>query len=243
VLAANTEQVVVSLLLVNMPEIDLERLLKEPIYASDFQLMIGDVEDFLDFSEINIEWQYRRELQSIRRADLEGFPPEYRDGYREHLEANAEHRFKVTLPLRVRYGALLALTTSVEWSVQYLVKWLRQSISKKPEGHNCTVHALFELEKRTGIGKAGIVRDYKALVQIRNCIAHSAGIEKHDQHRRQLPAAVNRLAGFSLGNWHFFGQHICIEKRALNPYIDAMGELVVTLNKAAHEQNLLRNDT
>lgn len=225
-----------------MSEIDLERLLKEPIYAFDFQFMIGDVKDFLDFSEINIERQYRRELRSIRRDELKGFQPEeYREAYREHLEANAKDRFEVTLPLRVRYGALLALTTSVEWSVQYLVERLRQSISKKPKDLNCIVHALFELEKRTGIGKAEVVRDYEALVQMRNCIAHSAGIEKHYRHREQLPAAVNRLAGFSLGNWHSFGKHICIEKEALNPHIEAMGELVVTLYEAAHKHGLYRH--
>ena len=235
-----------------MPEIDLERLLKEPIYAFDFQVMIGDVKDFLDFSEINIERQYRRKLQSIRRDELEGFQPdEYREEYREHLETNTKHRFEVTLPLRVRYGALLALTTSVEWSVQYFVErlrqdireWLRQSIIEKPRGRNCTVHVLFELNELTKIGKAEIVWDYEALVHIKNCIAHSAGIEKYYKHREQLPEDVERLAGFDLDNWHFFGQHICIEKGALNPHIEAMGELVVTLNKAAHKKDLLIDDT
>ena len=46
-----------------MSDIDLDRLLNEPTYAWDFQYMIGDVEDFLDFSESNIAWQHRRELQ------------------------------------------------------------------------------------------------------------------------------------------------------------------------------------
>src|SRR5690348_8496849 len=105
-----------------MADIDLERLLNERHYATDFQYFIGDVEDFLDFSESNIEWQYRAELQRIAR---EAASADWPDGYREHLEGNAEHRFKVSLPLRVRYAAVIALVTAVEWSVDYLAKRLK----------------------------------------------------------------------------------------------------------------------
>ncbi len=223
-----------------MSEIDLERLLSEPIHAFDFQFMIGDVEEFLDFSEGNIEWQFRRELQSIqRRAEAEDFAPEYK----EHLESNAEHRFKVSLPLRVRYGALIALSTSVEWSVLLLVDRLKEGLRQKPTSLNDTVHALTELMDRTGLQRKEVLLDYEALVQVRNCITHSAGIEKNYKYRKKLPVALDRLSGFSLGNWHFFGKHICIEKAALNPYIEAMSKLVVELHKAAHEKGLLRDDT
>src|ERR1700723_2832186 len=100
-----------------MADFDPEKFLDTPTYAFDFQFMIGDVKDFLEFSESNIEWQYRRELQAIsHRKDFDDLPL----GYRDNLEQGAEHRFKVSLPLRVRYGALLAFTTSVEWSVKFL---------------------------------------------------------------------------------------------------------------------------
>jgi hypothetical protein len=222
-----------------MLDVDLERLLSEPIYAFDFQSMIGDVEDFLDFSENNIDWQYRRELQDIsHRVEAEEFP----QGYKEHLEANAEYRFRVSLPLRVRYASVVALTTSVEWAVGYLMKRLKVPLSKRPSGCNGTVHGLLELQRRTDVGSVERVRDYEALVQVRNCIAHSAGIEERYKFRGQLAAAVDRLSGFSLGHWHFFGRHVCIEKGALNRYVQQMGELIVALHKAAHEQCLLRND-
>jgi len=225
-----------------MPNVDLERLLSEPIYAFDFQSMIGDVADFLDFSESNIEWQYRRELQRIRRrAEAEELPP----GYREHLETNAEHRFKISLPLRIRYGVVIALATSVEWSIGFVVSRLRELLPEKPRGRNLTVHALFELQRRTGVGRTDSVHDYESLVWIRNCIAHSAGIEEHYNYkfRGELAAAVGRLNGFTLDNWHFFRKHICIERGALNPYIEGMRDLVVALHKAAHEQGLLRDET
>jgi hypothetical protein len=202
--------------------------------------MIGDVVDFLDFSEINIEWQYRRELMDIRkRAEVEEFPC----GYRQHLETNAEHRFKVSLPLRVRYGAVIALTTSIEWCIRLLVNELKLPLGKKPNKWNETAHALSELQQRTGVESADLVEDYKALVSVRNCIAHGAGIEEHYKHRDKLPAAVNRLTGFTLDNWHFFGKHVCIERGALNPYVQRMGELIVAIHIALNEQGLLRDDT
>lgn len=221
-----------------MVGINLEPLLNEPIYASDFQSMIGDVEDFIDFSEANIDWQYRRELQAIgRKAEIEEFP----DGYREHLETNAEHRFKVSLPLRVRYGAVIALTTSVEWAVGFLVKRLKEPLAKTSDGQNFTVNALFQLNDSTSLGKVEVVQDYEAIVHIRNCIAHSAGIGEHYRHRDRLPAAIARLTGFSLANWHCFGTHICIDRGALNPYVRDMGNMIVAIHKTVHEQGLLHD--
>jgi hypothetical protein len=201
--------------------------------------MIGDVKDYLEFSEMNIDWQYRRELQAIRRI-AERAETELEQSYTDHLGTNAEHRFMVSLPLRVRYGAVVALTTSVEWSVRYLVERLQQPLSQPAQSRNGTVHALFELDARAKMGKTEGVRDYEALVHVRNCIAHNAGIEKDYRFRQHLPTAIGRLAGFSLGSWHLFGKHVCIDRGALNPFIDAMGELVVELHKACHEQGLIR---
>lgn len=100
-----------------MPEFDPEKFLNTPIYAFDFQFMIGDVKDFLEFSESNIDSQRQCELQAIaHRKDWDQFPSDYR----EHLEENVNHRFRVSLPLRIRYGAVLAFITSVEWSVKFL---------------------------------------------------------------------------------------------------------------------------
>ncbi len=79
----------------SISDFDLQKFLDTPIEAFDFQFMIGDVKDFLEFSESNSDWQYRRELQAISNGkDYDDFP----SGYRHHLEQNAEHRFKVSLP-------------------------------------------------------------------------------------------------------------------------------------------------
>jgi len=220
--------------------VDLNRFFNEPVYAFDFQLMVGDIGDFLEFSESNVEWQLRRELLSIQRqAETENLPA----GYIEHLETNTKHRFSVSLPLRIRYGALITLITSVEWSVGFLSKQLKIPLAAKPKGRNETVHTLIELCARAGVDERIALSDYEALVQVRNCIVHNAGIKQRYQHHGALAISVTRLKGFCLGNWHFFGEHICIEKGALNPYINAMGQLIVALHKACHSQGLVKNDT
>jgi hypothetical protein len=224
-----------------MFNIDLDRLMKEPIYAFDFQFMIGDIQDYLDFSEGNIESHYLSELQSIKArseaGDLEDIP-DY--DYWSHLEDGAAHRFKVSLPLRIRYGALLALVTAVEWSMESFCQLLIVPVEKRPNEKNKTVHALEVMCKRVELVRADTVANFEALVRIRNCIAHSAGLQKDDQFQVKLPAAIQKLEGFSLASWHFFGSHIAIEKGALSKYIEEMKLLIVDIHRAAHERGLFK---
>ena len=222
-----------------MSEFDPEKFLHEPIYGFDFQFMIGDVEDFLEFSETNIEWQYLRELLAINhREETEDLEP----GYRDHLKTNAEHRFTVSLPLRVRYGALVAFTTSVEWAVGYIVGRLKGLLSQVPSGKNPTVHFLLELNKITGLGDLDLIHNYGALVNARNCIVHSSGLVKNYRFREELQRDISRLQGIHLGNWHFFGEHVCIERCALSPYIRGMASSIVKLHEACDKMGLWKNE-
>lgn len=226
-----------------MSDIGLGRLINEPIYAFDFQFMIGEVQDYLDFAENNLEWQYRAELQSLSlRAEMEAFAG-FPQGYREHLETNVEHRFKVSLPLRIRYGALLALTTTVEWSVAYLFQRLTRPVGKKPKGKNKTIYALEVINERVGLKRDAPIKAFEALVWVRNCIVHGSGIERDYKYREKLSEAIQQLNGFSLANWHCFGSHVAIEKGALDNYIEEMKHFVVDLHKVACEKGVIKNNT
>ena len=219
---------------------DFMRLVDEPIYAMDFQFMIGDVRDFLEFSENSIDRQYRNEIENIRlHAERDDIP----DAYREHLEANAEYRFKVSLRLRVRYGAVVAFTTSVEWSVDILAKQLQSKLIVKPQCRNKTVHRLREMQKKICNFSLSGVDDYEAIVHVRNSIVHRSGLLEHNRKHEQTRSAVARLRGFEIDNWNFLGMHICIERGALNAYVEQTENLVVALHKAAHDRGLLRTDT
>jgi hypothetical protein len=218
-----------------MVEFNPEKFLDTPIYAFDFQFMIGDVKGFLEFSESNIELQYRRELQAISHQNLDDCPP----GYRDHLEQGAKDRFKVSLALRVRYGAVLALTTSIEWSVKFLNEKSRKPVPEKRDGKNHTVAVLRELCTRTSISATGMIDDYEAIVNVRNCIVHSAGLLETYRYKKELPKDIKRLDGFSLDNWHFLGDQVCIRQGAIEPYIDHLAALVVDLHRAMGEQGLM----
>ena len=221
----------------SIADFDLQKFLDTPIEAFDFQFMIGDVKDFLEFSESNIDWQYRRELQAIAHGkDYDEFPPDYR----HHLEQNAEHRFKVSLPLRFRYGAVLAFTTSVEWAIGYLNKCAASPVPDLRYGTNLTVKILRDFSDRASVDSGAVIDDYEALVQIRNCIVHSAGIVETYRFKNDLPAAISRIDGITLANWHFFGDQVCIERGAFEPHIDRAAELVVILNSALRERGLLK---
>ncbi|MGF6975383.1 hypothetical protein QFZ94_003833 [Paraburkholderia sp. JPY465] len=226
-----------------MKKFDPEKFLRTPLYAFDFRFMIGDVKDFLESSECNIDLQFQRELHAISQKDFKGFPA----GYRDHLEENANYRFKVSLPLRVRYGALLALTTSVEWSVEILNKNATERVVAKRNKKECesnrTVEIMRELVSRTGLSVESTIDDYEALIFVRNCITHSAGIVDTYKHKKTLPEYVKRLRGIGIGNWQFFGDHICIERNALNEYIDEMANLIVNLHQLMHERGLTRIGT
>jgi len=59
-----------------MPYVDLKRLLSAPANTLDFLGMIEDLEGFLDFSESNMESQYRRKLQAIQQEPTKRMFPE-----------------------------------------------------------------------------------------------------------------------------------------------------------------------
>jgi hypothetical protein len=216
-----------------MSKLDTDRFLDMTIDALDFQFMVGDVKDFLAFSEENIAWQYRRERQALAlRSDLKD-DAEYRD----HLEQGAQHRFEVSLPLRVRYSALISFVISVEWSILYLNRSLKSPIVTRRDGTNGTVQLLRGLSARAGVAAEEIIADYEALVRLRNCVVHAGGVVASYEYKEDLPPAVARIHGTTLENWHFFGPQVCIARGALDGPIGRTAELILLLHKSLREQD------
>ena len=217
-----------------MTDFDVNRLLDMTIDAMDFRFMIGDVKDFLEFSEQNIDWQHRRELQSI------ALMPNAKDNaeYQHSLEQNADHRFQVSLPLRVRYSALLSFVTSVEWSVGYLNLSTREPFRPKRDKTNPTVQTLTELCSRAQVASAEEVADYEAMVRLRNCVVHAGGIVASYEFKEDLPAAAARIPGVTLESWHFFGPQVCIARNALDKPIERTARLVLELHTQLRERGL-----
>lgn len=206
---------------------NLQEFLDRPNYAIDFRVMIGDVVDFLDFSERNIESQYQLELQAIPAKVA---PEDRWIGLAEHLEDSAKFRFEVALPLRLRYAVVIALVTSIEWSIRLLVTKLDVNIPSEPRSESRTIREIRELQAVAGMKGEEEIRIARDLVQIRNCIAHSAGLIRHDKRSEDIRSSVDRLDGISLEKMHFLGEHVYIEKGALHPYAEKLKQFVVDLH-------------
>ena len=221
-----------------MPSGNLERFLSEPIYAIEDRLLISAVSNFLQFSEGAITRGYREELDEIEhRNPVEDFEWDLS----QHLRDLASFRYEVMLPLNIRYSAVLALVMSVAWSVNPFVKHLKEKLSSKPPGRtSLTVHRLSELRARTGVGTPELIADYAALVRVRDCIAHNAGMAESPKYERDLSQAVARLEGFSFDTRNLIGRHVWIERNALDPLIVSMQDFIVGLKTAAYEQGLVR---
>lgn len=220
-----------------MPNFDLEEFLNRKHFAFSFGALIGDVEDFLEFSEQNIEWQRRTAIQAIHRTpDFDSFP----EGYLDHLLTNAEHRFTMSLPMRLRYAALVALVTTVEWEGKVLGEYATFPIGKKPDRVNETVYILRAFETELSLGVGATIDDYERLVFVRNAVAHNAGVAPGYKYEAQLREAVSHLKGFSITNWHFIGDCVKVERDALIPYVRTMGSLLPRIWEEADKKGKVK---
>lgn len=125
----------------------------------------------------------------------------------------------------------------------YLAERLTRPVGKKPKKTNETVFTLEAISKHVALSRDDSIKDFEAIVSIRNCIAHNAGIPRDEKYREKLNESIQRLEGFSLANWHFLGSHIAIEKDALNRYVEEMKHLVIDLYRVADEKGLLKSNT
>lgn len=222
--------------------IDIEAFLDQTFFGLDTQAMLGDVEDFINFSEANIDWQKKREL---RRAEQECDEEQFDDShfaaqYRDQKLEGVEYRFDVSLTQRVRYAALTSLITTIEWVLLALKNRASFSFPKRPEGKNEAVHILAVFDQKALLGlqlKAEILED---LVQVRNCIVHGAGLLGSYRHEAELRKRLTRMNGVKVSNINFLGDGVEIEQGFLQGILDDVKEWLPNLEKSISEQGLLR---
>lgn len=219
---------------------DYEKFINTPISVLDFTFMVSDLIDFLNFSESNISWQKRSEIQSIERRFERN---EINDEDRYHLIENVNYRFDVSLTLQLRYAALISLVTSVEWAVSVIALKITEKIPKEPREKNKTVFILEHINSLSGSSQDEEIRNFEDLVKVRNSIAHSSGIEKYAKYPQQLSEAVNRLCGFSLEEWNFLGVHVCILKDSIEKYANEIERSIIKIYIALGESNYLKKQT
>lgn len=222
--------------------IDIEAFLDQTFFGLDTQAMLGDVEDFINFSEANIDWQKKREL---RRAEQEFDEEQFDDAYfaaqyRDQSLKGVEYRFEVSLTQRVRYAALTSLITTIEWVLLALKNRASFSFPKKPEGKNEAVHILSVFDQKASLGlwpKAEILEN---LVQVRNCIVHAAGLLGSYRYEAELRARLSSMSGVKISDINFLGDGVEIEQGFLQCILEDVKEWLPKLERSISEQSLLR---
>jgi len=211
--------------------IDLVAFLDQTFFGLDTIAMLGDIEDFIDFSENNIDWQKRREL---RRAERECEEEQFDDPcvaaqYHDQTIDGVAYRFEVSLTQRVRYAALTSLITTIEWVLISLKNHTALTVPKKPEGKSEAVHFLEVFNQAASVGLTSEIQTIETLVQVRNCIVHSAGLlvsYKHGPDLRQSLSACH-------------GEAVEIEQGYLQEVVEEVKRWLPRLEKAMHEKGLL----
>jgi len=220
---------------------DLDTFLDQTSFGLDTLTMLGDVEDFIEFSESNIGWQKHREL---RRAEQECDSTHFDDPhlevqYRNQMLEGVEYRFETSLRQRVRYAALIALITTIEWVLLALKKRAAFEFPKKPEKTNEAVHALSVFNKKADISLEPQIQLLEALSQIRNCIVHAAGLLASYKHEPELRQRLEALPGVKVSNLNFLGDSIELESGFLEGVIRDVRGWLPTVEKSLLEREFL----
>jgi hypothetical protein len=222
--------------------IDVEALLNQPLFGWDTLSLLGDVEDFLDFSEANIEWQLQRELRRVHAENelVQLDDPSLEAQYKDQQIESVEYRFSVSLTQRVRYSGLTSLITSIEWSLLVLRNLATFKVPDRPERTSEAVHLLSVFAKAANQDLQREIKLLELLVQVRNCIVHSAGRIGTYKHAGDLRAKLVGFVGIKLSTANFLGEGVEIEPGFLQGVLEKAKLWLPSLEKAMYEQGLLR---
>jgi hypothetical protein len=218
----------------------LQNILETPIFAFDQLAVFSGIRTFLDFSERNIE-QRRQSIVADVDAEMEHIKidDEHREGYREHKIQSAEFQYNVALPMRVRYAALTAFVSTIEWSMKVIKPSF--TMPRKPSGKSETAHLLHEYAARCNLDLTDRIDCLDFLTWVRNSVMHNAGVLKGYRYEHKIRAAIGRFEpNFTISNWHHIGETVEIERGALEPLIDSWSETIRQLYTGAYKSGLLQ---
>ncbi len=224
------------------PKFDLDALFDQPLFGWDTLSLLGDVEDFLDFSEANIEWQLKRELRRVEtdNSTFDTGDPHFDAQYRDQQLENVEYRFKVSLAQRVRYSGLTSLITSLEWSLLVLRNLAIFKVPVKPEGTNEAVHRLTVFATEAKRDLRCEIELLALLVKVRNCIVHAAGRISTYKYAQELRTSLAGFQGIKISTANFLGEGIEIEQGFLQGVLEKAKVWLPALEKALYELGALR---
>jgi hypothetical protein len=208
----------------------------------DHLMVLSDVLNFLQFSEKNIEQQKPLALAQLEtEIEEKDIDEEHRYAYRTQMIEAANFRFDVALPMRVRYAALTAFTSTIEWSIAALHPAFE--FPPKPAGKSETVHRLTILSERCRLNYASHIDCLEFLIWVRNSIMHNAGTLRGYQHAAEIRRVMPQFEpSFTISNWHHIGDTVEIKRGALEPIIRTWSDAIRELFTVATRDKLVRFD-
>jgi len=222
-------------------KLDLTELLDQTFFGIDTLTMLGDVEDFIEFSERNIGLQknreFRRAEQECNNAKFDA--PRLEGQYRNQILESVEFRFEVSLKQRVRYAALTTLITTIEWVLLALKKRASFNFPEKPSKKSDVVHILSVFNEKAALALEQEIQILETLIQIRNCIVHAAGLLGSYQYESELRQRLTLLSGVKVSNLNFLGESIEIETGFLEGLIKDVRRWLPGLEKEVSQQGFL----
>ena len=223
--------------------LDIEEFLDQTFLGLDTLAMLGDIEDFITFSEGNIELQKQRELcRATRESDEEHFDDQhFAAQYRAQTIEGVAYRFDVSLTQRVRLAALTSLITTIEWVLISLRNRATFEIPNKPIGKNLAVHLIEVFNQQASLDLAPQIQLIETLTQVRNCIVHSAGLLASYKHGPELRKRLSAFSGIKVSNINFLGDCIEIEQNYLQLLVKLAKDWLPSLERAMYEKDLLKN--
>lgn len=218
---------------------DTEKFLNTPMFALNQLGVFSNVADFLGFSEENIAQQKTAALlrvdQDVSESGIE--EPEL-FSYREHILREIDFRFDVALPMRVRYAALTAFTSTIEWSMTVLKPSFR--VPKPPKGTAPAIHLLTIFSDLCDLPITREIGCLEFLIWVRNSIMHNAGVLKGYKFEQAVRDGISAYQpSFTISNWHYIGDTVEIKRGALEPLIESWTEIIRELYTAAWKRELL----
>ncbi len=224
---------------------DLQRLLEEPIYSWDVSTLLSGIVDFLEFSERNLNWQRRREIERARQeAEELDFGPEdahlLPNAHRQLVES-AELRFDIGLSQSVRYAGVVAYVTSIEWCMTLFDGRLVEPAPGTPKGKNPAVHILEHINTKLPRPRSEEATMLKHVVFIRNCIAHTAGLVHVYRHESDIRKTVAALNGFSISNAAGLGDRLHIAAGAIDDVARRALDWIPALDKECSTNGVFKS--
>lgn len=222
--------------------INIEAFLDQTFFGLDTQAMLCDVEDFINFSEANIARQKKRELlRAKHECDEEVFEDaDFAAQYRDQKIQGVGYRFEVSLTQRVRYAGLTSLITTLEWVLLALKNRTLFQFPEKPKGKSEAVHILEVFDQKASLGLQPKIESLENLVQVRNCIVHSAGLLSSYRHEVDLRKRLTSISGVKVSDINFLGDGVEIEASFLQDFLEDVKKWLPKLEKSISEQGLLR---